>query len=177
MVQVKKFFGRGAGDDEADFEQDNARGEKQCFAQIVRDENDGLAEAADKSAEFALKLGAGDGIERAEGLVHEQNGGISCESAGHADALTLASGEFARAAMREFARIEADKMEHFIDTLGSASGIPAFEGRDESDVFRNREMGEEAGILNDVTDATAETDRVPRGGRPFLNKDFSFRGQ
>jgi hypothetical protein len=177
VVEAKKFLRRGAGNNAAGFEQDNAGGEEQRFAQIVGDKDDGLAEAAGEGAEFALELGAGDGIERAEGLVHQKDGGIGGESAGDADALSLATGKFAGAAMREFAGIEADEMEHFIDANGGARGVPVFQSGDKGDVFCDGEMGEKTGFLNYVTDAAAEADGVPSGGRATLDEDFSFRGK
>jgi len=115
MVKMKEFLRGSSGNDAAGFKQDNARGEEQSFAQIVSDEDDGLAEAAGQGAELALKLGAGDGIERAEGFVHQQNWRIGSESAGNANALTLAAGKLARAAVRKFRRIETDhgRRSHF----------------------------------------------------------------
>ena len=177
MVEAKKFLRRGAGNDAAGLEQDNARGEEQGFAQVVSDEDDGLAETAGKGAEFALELGARDGIERAEGLVHQKDGRIGSESTGDTDALTLAAGKFAGAAMGEFAGFEADKLEHFIDASGGAGGVPLFQSGNKGDVFRDSEMGEEASVLNDVTDAAAEADGVPIGGRAILDEDFPFRGK
>src|SRR5216684_4395721 len=115
MIKAQEFLWRSSGDDAAGFEQDDAGSEEQRFAQIVSDEHDGLAEAAGEGAEFALELGAGDGIERAEGLVHQKKGRIGGEGTSDADALALAAGKLARTAMREFAGIEADKMQHFID--------------------------------------------------------------
>ena len=177
MVKAKKFLRRGAGNDAAGLEQDNARGEEQSFAQIVSDEDDGLAEAAGEGAEFALELGARDGIERAEGLVHQKDRRIGGEGAGDADALTLAAGKFAGAAMGEFAGFQADKLEHFIDASGGAGGIPILQSGNKGNVFRDGEMGEEASVLNDVTDASAKADGVPIGGRAILDEDFPFRGK
>src|ERR1700687_1790784 len=134
-------------------------------------------EAGGKGAEFALELGARDGIERAEGLVHQKDGRIGSESTGDTDALTLAAGKFAGAAMGEFAGFEADKLEHFIDASGGAGGVPLFQSGNKGDVFRDSEMGEEASVLNDVTDAAAEADGVPIGGRAILDEDFPFRGK
>src|SRR5712692_4107833 len=176
MIKAQEFLWRSSGDDAAGFEQDDAGSEEQRFAQIVSDEHDGLAEAAGQGAEFALELGAGDGIERAEGLVHQKDGRIGGEGARDADALTLATGEFARMAMREFAGVEADKMEHFFDAGGNARGIPLFQNGNESDVFGNREMGEETGVLDDVTDAAAKPDEIPIAGRSILDEDFPLRG-
>jgi hypothetical protein len=71
MVEAKKLLRRGAGDNATGLEQDYARSEQECFAQIVGDEYDGFAQTADEGAEFTLKFGAGNGIERAERLVHQ----------------------------------------------------------------------------------------------------------
>ena len=76
--------------------------------------------------------------------------------------------------MREFARIEADKVEHFFDARGRAGGVPTFEAGHEADIFRDREMGEETSVLNDVADAAAEAYGIPRTGGAILNQDFSF---
>ena len=91
MIEAKKFLRRRAGDDAAGFEQDNAGGEEQGFAEIVGNEDNGFAEAAGEGAKFALEFGACDGIERAEGLVHDEDGRIGGESAGDTDALALAA--------------------------------------------------------------------------------------
>jgi len=177
VVEVKKFLGRCAGDDTAGFEQDNARREEQGFAQIVCDENDGFTEAPGKGAEFALQLGAGDRVERAEGLIHEQDGGIGGEGPGDSNALALASGEFTRPTMREFAWVEADELEHFLDTGGDAGRIPPFQIGNESDIFSNREMGEEPGVLDDVTDASPETGKIAIASRAAFDQDLPFRGK
>jgi hypothetical protein len=155
MVEVKKFLWRSAGNDAARFKQDDARSKEKSFAKIVSDKNDRLSKAARQCAEFTLKLRARDGVERTERFVHQENRRIGGECAGDADALALASGKFAGMAMREFARIEADKVEHLLDARGDASCIPAFEARNEAHIFRNGEMGEQASVLNHVTDAAA----------------------
>ena len=94
----------------AGFQQDNAGGEEKSFPQIVGDEHDGLAEAASESTKFALQFGPGNGIERAERLVHQQNGRIGGEGAGHPDALTLASGQFTGATASELlSRIQTNQ--------------------------------------------------------------------
>ena len=175
MVETKKFLWRGAGNDAASLEQDDARGEEESFAQIVSDKDDGFAEATGEGAEFTLEFGAGDRIERAKRLVHEQDGRIGGEGASDADALTLAAGEFAGAATGELFWIESDKLEHFIDANGSAPAIPFFERWHKADVFRDGEMRKKAGILNDVADATAEADGIPVGGGAILDEDFAFR--
>src|SRR5216684_1933628 len=81
MIDAGKFLGRGVSDDSAIFEKNDARGEDERFAKVVGDKDDGFAETAGEGAEFALKLGAGDGIESAERLVHEENGRIGGKGA------------------------------------------------------------------------------------------------
>ena len=171
MVEAKKFLRRSAGNHAAALQQHDARSEEQSFTQIMRDKNDCFAEATGEGAEFALELGAGDGIERAEGLVHQQNGRIGGEGAGHADALPLAAREFAGAAAGEFARIEADKLEHFVNAGGGAGGVPFFQCGNEGDIFRNGKMREKARFLNDVSDAAAKADGVPFHGGAVMDKD------
>src|SRR5438552_17581058 len=118
MVEVKKFLWRSPCNNMAGFEQNDARSEEKSFAKVVSDKDDRFTKTVDQGAKFALKLRARDGIESAEGFVHQENGWIGCKSTGNSYALALASREFARVAMREFARIVADKMEPFIEAVG-----------------------------------------------------------
>src|SRR6266851_5504219 len=142
MINAGKFLRRGVSAYSAIFKEDDARGEQERFAKIVGDKDDGLAEAAREGAEFTLKLGAGDGIESAKRLVHQENGRVGGEGAGDADALALAAGELVRAAIAVFCRFETDQGKELIDASGGAGGIPFFERGDERDVLGNGEMGE-----------------------------------
>jgi hypothetical protein len=142
MIDARKFPRSGVGDDASTFEKYDARGEEQRFAKVVGDEDDGLAEAAREGAEFALKLGAGDGIERAEGFVHQENGRVGGEGASDADALALTAGKLVRPPRGEFGGIEADQGEEFVDTGAGPGSIPFFERGDQCYVFGDREMRE-----------------------------------
>jgi len=175
VIEAEKFLRRSGGDDMAGLEQNDVRSEEQGFAEIVGDENDGLAEAAGESAEFALQLGAGDRIESAEGLVHQENGRIGGEGPGDAHALALASGKFTGTALGKLARIEADELEHFLDAGSDTSGVPIFECGDESDVFRDGEMREEAGVLYDVSEMAPQANGVPFGGGAAFNEHLPCR--
>src|SRR5258708_40111445 len=106
MIDARKFLRSGVGDDASAFEKYDAGGEEQRFAKIVGDEDDGLAEAAREGAEFALKLGAGDGVERAEGLVHQENGRVGGEGASDADAVAPTAGKLVRPPRGEFGGVE-----------------------------------------------------------------------
>jgi hypothetical protein len=177
MVEAEEILRGSAGNDATGLEQDDAGSEEKSLAKVVGDEYNGFAEAAGEGAEFALELSAGDGIESAEGLVHQEDGRIGGEGTGNADTLTLAAGKFARVAMGEFERVEPDKLKHFIDASGDAGRLPLFQSGNEGDVLGDGEMGEQAGILDDVTDTTAELDGVPFGRGMALDEDLAFRGK
>jgi hypothetical protein len=177
MVEAEKILRRSGGNNAASLQQDDAGSEEKRFAKIVSDKDDGFAKAAGEGAKFALKFGAGDGIECAEGLVHQQDGGIGGEGASDADALALAAGKFARAAMGELARVEANEMEHFINASRDAGGLPSFQSGNEGNVLRDGEMREEACILDDVTNAAAEVDGIPFSRGTPLDEDLALRGK
>ena len=76
----------------------DARRERERLAHVVRDDDDGLAHAADWIRRNSpMELGARDRVERAEWLVHQEDRRVGRERARHADALALAAGELARA--------------------------------------------------------------------------------
>jgi hypothetical protein len=104
---VQDFGGGEVGDYFAGFEEDDALGEVEGFVEVVGDEQDGFADAGEQVAEHGLHLGAGEGIEGAEGLVHEQDAGIGGEGASEADALALSAGELPRVACAEFGEVES----------------------------------------------------------------------
>ena len=106
MVETEKILRRPEGDQTSCLEKRYALTEKKGFANVVCYEDDSLIEAMSQCAEFALKLGAGDGIEGAEGLIHQKNRRIGGKSAGDANALALAAREFTRVAGGKFSGIE-----------------------------------------------------------------------
>jgi hypothetical protein len=176
MVEAKKFLRWGAGDHTAGFEKNNARGKKQGFAQIVSDKDYCFSEASGESAEFALKFSARDRVERSERLIHKQDGRIGSKSASNADTLTLASGEFAGAAMSELARVEANEVEHFLDAGGRSGGVPTLQIGNQRDVLGNREMRKEPGVLDNVSDAATKWDEIPIACRALTDEHLTSRG-
>ena len=124
---VEDIGGGEVGDDLAGIEEDDALGEVKGFVEIVSDEQDGFADALEQVAEHGLHLGTGEGIEGAEGLVHEENGGVGGEGAGEADALTLAAGELPGIAGAEFGEVwaggvKAGESEDFGGAAGFLAG-------------------------------------------------------
>jgi hypothetical protein len=111
MIEPEKFLGWSESDEVALVQESDALAEEESFADVVRDEDDGFIETAGEGAELTLKLGAGDGIEGSERLVHEKDGRIGGKSTRDADTLALAAGELAWAAGVEFAGIETNETE------------------------------------------------------------------
>ncbi len=126
--------------------------------QIVSDENNSFAEAPGEGAELALEFGASNGIKRAKGLVHQQDGRVGSEGAGDADALALAAGKFTRAAVSKFRWIKSNEGEELPNAHGRVAGVPVFQSGNKGDIFCNCKMGKEAGVLDNVTNASAEAD-------------------
>jgi hypothetical protein len=71
MIEMQELLRLRRSDDATGLQENDAGGEQQRFAKIVGDENDGFAEATDKTTELALEFGTGDGIEGAKGFVHQ----------------------------------------------------------------------------------------------------------
>ena len=57
------------------------------------DEDDRLVQLGLNPGHLALKLAAHEGVDGAEGLVHEEHLGIGRQGPGHSDPLGLTSGE------------------------------------------------------------------------------------
>ena len=121
------------------------------------------------AAELLLQLPARDRVERAERLVHQQDGRIDGERARDAHALALAAGELVRPAVRIGGRIESDQIEEFAHPRLHAIVRPAFEPGHDTDVAGDRQVGKEADVLDHVPGAAAQPDRVPFPGVAALH--------
>jgi len=69
------------------------------FGDVVRDEQHGGAALAAGAQQVVLQLGAGDGVERGEGFVEQQQRGLEDERAGQGDAALLPARQLARIAL------------------------------------------------------------------------------
>src|SRR6476646_11160441 len=79
----------------------NAVAQHQCFSNIMGHENHSLAQQLAQLQEFMLQLRASNGIERAEGFVHQQNMRISRKRARQPDTLALSAGKLIWIAVSE----------------------------------------------------------------------------
>ena len=97
---------------------DEMRAEKQGLFDGVGDEEDLLARTVPDVDEQLLHLLARQAVERAERLVHEEDGGVGGERAGDADALAHAAGQFIRGGVGEV--LQADQAQQL---LGAAEAL------------------------------------------------------
>ena len=95
---------------------------------------------------------AGEGVECAEGLVHEKNWRIGGEGAGEACALALATGELAGISAAECGGVEADSGEELVGALDALGKRCGFGFKNDSDVALDGEVREETDLLDDVAD-------------------------
>ncbi len=104
---MQKFLRRVNAHQSARFDKCDACAQKQRFARIVRDENNGFLETLLQIGKFLLQLAARERVERAERLVHQENRRIGGECSRHAHALALAARKLVRISMREVCYVES----------------------------------------------------------------------
>jgi hypothetical protein len=110
LVLRRQDIGRGEIRDHfASLQEYHALREEQSFVEIMRHEEHGLADALEQVAEHRLHLRAGERIERAERLVHQQDAGIRGQSSSQPDALALSAGKLPWIARSELGEIEPGK--------------------------------------------------------------------
>ena len=78
-------------------------GQQHGLVHIVRDHDHGAVGASHDLQQLVLQLGTRQGVESAEGLVHEQHLGLHGQGAGNAHALLHAARDFAGALLRRMA--------------------------------------------------------------------------
>lgn len=120
-------------------------GEQHRFLDIVGDEDDGGVGAPAQGDQFMLKATTGDGIQRREGLIHEQHPGTHGQCPGDAHPLLLATGKGVRPAIGVF--IEADQRQGFDGPLSAFGARQAKPLEPQLDVGANAAPGKQAGGL------------------------------
>src|SRR5579862_9065992 len=169
MIELEELLRCGVGNDAAGVQENDAGAEQERFANIVSDDDNGLGETAGDFQKALLQFGAGHGIQGAEGFIHQKNRGIGGQGAGHADALALSSGKLARVALRELHRVKADQAHDLGVAASDAFGGPVFQARDERNVLPHGPMGEKSNFLNDIANAAAQPNGIPRGNFTALD--------
>jgi hypothetical protein len=117
-------------------------------------------EAFVQLAHLAAQRVAGDRIERAEGLVHDQELGLPRQRARHADPLALPAGEFVGHALCQRG-IEFDQPQQFSDPFRRQ--LVAGKARADRDILGDAEMREQPDALEHIADAAAQAGRLEAG--------------
>ena len=151
--------------------------QRQRLRHVVRHEDHALGDTRLDADELLLQLAARDRIERAERLIHEQHRRIGGQRAGHADALPLSAGELVGPAMRVGVGRHADQLEQLAHASRDAIVRPLLEPRHDGDVVADREVREEADLLNHVADRSPKADRIPLARVPTLHDHVTGVGQ
>src|SRR5262245_8555402 len=126
----------------------NARAEQQRLDDVVGDVDEGLAGLVPDPRELDLQAALGDGIERGEGLVHEQDLGLHDQRARQLQPLRHAAGQLEGKFLRMLR--EAHHFQIGVQLRKIAVGL-AGQPRPEQDVFLDVEPGKQGsgGVLED----------------------------
>src|SRR5580704_9241844 len=137
------------------------------------DKNDGLLQPPRQFAKFALQLGARYRVQGPEGLVHQENRRIGGQGAGDSHALALPAGKLSGLSRGEFGDVETHQFQHFAHPLAHPRCGPGFQTRNHGHILLHGPVREEAHVLNHVTNAPTQANRIPVGLRASLDNDFA----
>ncbi len=143
---------------------------------VVGDEHDGLADLRLQLQELVLQPVADDRVDRPERFVHQHDRRVGRERAGDTDPLLLASGQLLGVARAVGLRFQADEVQQLVDACPDPLLVPAQSARDERDVGRDGQVGEEADLLDDIADVAAQLVGVDVGDVPAVEDDPAGRG-
>ncbi len=134
-------------------EHDDAIGQQDGFLDVVGHDEDALGGhglLGPELEQFAAQVFGREHVEGGEGLVHEEHFGLDDESAGKADALLHAAGEFL--GVCGLKAVEADGIEHVHAAGAALFGIDAASLEWRFNVFKHGEPGKEREALEDDGD-------------------------
>ena len=114
----------------------HACGEKHGFRDRVRDEDHRGSAFAPDLEQLHVQALARHLVERAEGLVHQEQSGRERERTCDRDALLHASRQLPRMVVAEV--LELNQLEHLLDALRAAGAVPAEHLERQRDVLRHR---------------------------------------
>ena len=118
------------------------------------DEDHRLVDFVLEPPQLGLQAEAGDRVERAERLVHQEERGVRGQRAGEADALPLAPGKLCRVALR-VGCLEPDELQQLRRALADLSAVPAEQARNRRDVLADGHVWEEPDLLDHIADLTS----------------------
>ena len=128
-------------------EQHDAVGQEHGLGDRVGDEDDGRVRGLGDPLQLQVHLVARDRVERAEGLVHEQDLGVVAQGPGDGDALAHAAGELTRE--RLLKALQADELAQLVGAPPALGLVDLAQQQRQADVLLDRVPGEEVGVLED----------------------------
>ena len=141
---------------------------------VVRDEDDRLANLLLEAEELVLQTCSHNGVDRSERLVHQHQRRVGRERAREADALALTTGKLRGETLR-IGRIEPDELEQLGGARPDPRAGPAEQLRHRADVRLHRHVWEEADLLDDVADRAAQLGDVVVADLPAVDPDVTAR--
>jgi hypothetical protein len=135
------------------------------------DEDDRLAHLVLDAQELVLQTIAGDAVDGAEGLVHQQHRRIHAERASDADALPLAARKLVRVALREPVGFEPHQLQQLVYARARPSPVPAQQPGHCRHVLGDGQVRKEPDLLDDVAHAEAKLHRVDVGDVLLIVED------
>jgi hypothetical protein len=129
-------------------------GEPSRLGQIVRHQERCHREIAAHCIEGFLKIGAGDRIERAKGLVKENHARSGGDTPRESHTLALTARELVRKAIAELRRRQTDEIEGLFGRVFCIGHLA--EHRYQRDVTKYPPVWEKAPVLLDVSDSSAQ---------------------
>ena len=130
--------------------------QQQRLGHVVRHHHRREPEPIVQRADLLLEQIAGDRIEGPERLVHQQDRGLRRERPRDAHPLPLPARERRRRPIPVDPRLEADRIEQFVDPFRDPGRRPAHEPGHGADVLAHRPVREQADRLHHVADAPAQ---------------------
>jgi hypothetical protein len=122
---------------------------------VVGDEHDRLVQLLLEAEELVLQLGADDGVDRAERLVHQHDRRVGGEGPRDADALLLPARQLERVPLAHRG-VEPDPLHQLQRPRPRLLLVPGEQVRDGGDVVEDGAVREEPGVLDHVADAAPQ---------------------
>jgi|GEM_PF-4045575 len=143
-------------------------GQEHGFFDVVRHEQHGRARRLPHPDQLLLQVAAGNGVDRAEGFVHQQQVGLDRQRAGDAHALRLAARQLVRPAAAVVG--QAGQLQRRVDTALAFRAIQAQAFQPIADIAAHRAPGHQAAVLEHHRAAAAS------GPRRRLKAHFARSG-
>ena len=144
------------------FEQSDARAEHESFGDIVGDENHGLCQVlagAILNSRWISRRVIGSSAPN--GSSSKITGGSAASARATPTRWRWPAGKLARESRRETIGVESDQRQQRARPLLDSFCRPILQTRHDADIFFHRQMREQTDLLNHVTDAPAQPDRIP----------------